>query len=187
MKSLFHAAAELQSFLLEQKWRFCFIGGIALQRWGQPRLTVDIDLSLLTGVGREKDYIDALCSHYRPRIPDAPEFALQNRVLLLKTENRIPLDIALAGFPFEETVIDRATDYKFLDDVWLRTCSAEDLVVLKAFADRTRDWADIETILTRQGGSLDRGFITEQLTPLCDLKDEPQILDKIKDLFGRVT
>lgn len=48
MKSLFLVAAELEAFLIERGWRYCFIGGIAVQRWGQPRLTNDIDLTILT-------------------------------------------------------------------------------------------------------------------------------------------
>ena len=51
MKALFHLAAQVQDIFLAQKWRFCFIGGIALQRWGEPRVTVDVDISLLTGFG----------------------------------------------------------------------------------------------------------------------------------------
>jgi hypothetical protein len=185
VKSLLQVAANLQHFMLEQRWRFCFIGGIALQRWGQPRLTVDVDVSLLTGIGSEQAYVEKLCKHYQPRIPDAVDFALANRVLLLQSDEGIPLDIALAGFPFEEMVIARATDFKFLENVQLRTCSAEDLIILKAFADRNRDWADIETILIRQSNSLDRDYITEYLTPLCELKEEPQIIEKLNQLFDR--
>ena len=33
------AAGEIQSFCLQQCWRFCFIGGVAVQRWGEPRFT----------------------------------------------------------------------------------------------------------------------------------------------------
>ena len=185
MKSLFQVAANLQHFMIEQRWRFCFIGGIALQRWGQPRLTVDVDVSLLTGIGSEQAYVEALCGRYHPRIPDAADFALANRVLLLQSDEAIPLDIALAGFPFEEFVIERATDFQFLENVLLRTCSAEDLIILKAFADRPRDWADIETILIRQSGLLDRDYIAKQLAPLCDLKEEPQIFEKLNQLFDR--
>jgi hypothetical protein len=36
--------------------------------------------------------------------------------------------------PFEESVVDRATPYEFAPDIRLRTASAEDLLVLKAFA-----------------------------------------------------
>jgi hypothetical protein len=38
------AAGEVQSFCRTQGWRFGFIGRVALQRWGEPRLTQDVDL-----------------------------------------------------------------------------------------------------------------------------------------------
>jgi hypothetical protein len=47
------AAGEVQSFCQQHGWRFCFIGGVAVQRWGEPRLTQDVDLTLLTGFGKE--------------------------------------------------------------------------------------------------------------------------------------
>ena len=74
---------------------------------------------------------------FEPRIDDAVTFARDNRVLLLKTRTGVGLDIALAGMPFEEAAIPRASPFLFPPDVSLRTCSAEDLVVLKAFA---RNW-----------------------------------------------
>ena len=52
MRDLFRLADEIQSFCRDRGWRFCFIGGIALQRWGEPRLTGDIDLTILTGFER---------------------------------------------------------------------------------------------------------------------------------------
>ena len=183
MKSLLITAAQLQRFFLEQQWRFCFIGGIALQRWGEPRLTVDIDVSLLTGLGSEQLYVDALCRQYEPRIPDARQFALEHRVLLLQSGDRIPLDIALAAFPYEELVIQRATGFEFVAGTPLRTCSAEDLVILKAFADRARDWADIEGILVRQGSTMDRGYIAQHLPALCELKQNPDIIDKLNRMY----
>ena len=47
------AAGDVQLFCLERHWQFCFIGGVAVQRWGEPRLTQDVDLTVLTGVGNE--------------------------------------------------------------------------------------------------------------------------------------
>ena len=41
MRDLFLLADEIQSFCQVRGWRFCFIGGIALQRRGEPRLTGD--------------------------------------------------------------------------------------------------------------------------------------------------
>jgi hypothetical protein len=105
MKALFHLAAEIQELCISKKWSFCFIGGIALQRWGEPRLTVDVDLSLCTGYGEEGPFeegpfIDAFLKIYEPRIEDARKFALQNRVILVQSDRKIPADIVLAGLPF---------------------------------------------------------------------------------------
>ena len=66
------------------------------------------------------------------------------------------------------------------------TCSAEDLIVLKAFAGRDRDWADIEGILMRRAGQLDEPLVFQELTPLLQLKGETTDASaKWKRLFGK--
>jgi len=69
---ILRAAAELQFFCESRDWRFCFIGGLALQRWGEPRETVDIDLTLLTGFGGEEPFVEALLDRYKARIEPQP-------------------------------------------------------------------------------------------------------------------
>jgi hypothetical protein len=153
MSLLYDAADEVQQFLRRRGWRFCIIGGLAVVRWGQPRLTQDVDFSLLTGLGAEQHYIDALLAAFRPRIPDAAPFALQSRVLLVWAANDVPIDIALAAFPYEEQVIARASEFEFVPGLPLLTASAEDTLVLKAFAARDTDWVDVEGIVVRQAHS----------------------------------
>jgi hypothetical protein len=60
MIDLFETASQLQLLCDRQGWRSCFIGGIAVLRWGEPRVTRDVDLTLLTGFGAEDSFIDAL-------------------------------------------------------------------------------------------------------------------------------
>ena len=182
MKALFRTAAELNRLLSERGWRYCFIGGIALQRWGQPRLTNDIDLTILTGFGQEARYVDELLKLYNGRIPDARDFALTNRVLLLISDDGIPIDVALGGIAFEENLVSRASLYEFLPGLTLPTCSAEDLVVLKSFADRSRDWADVDTIIVRQRKQLDWVYVFEQLKPLCQAKESSEIISHLESL-----
>jgi hypothetical protein len=55
---LLEAAQGVQDIFVRKNWRFCFIGGIAVQRWGEPRLTLDVDLTLLTGFGEEESYVE---------------------------------------------------------------------------------------------------------------------------------
>ncbi len=179
MNGLFQAAKEIQQTLEAQKWPFCFIGGLAVIRWGEVRMTQDIDLCLMCGFGNEEAYAKQLLNQYKSRIDDPLTFALDNRVLLLFASNGVAMDISLSGLPFEEEMIRNATPFLFSSDCPLITCSAEDLIVLKAFADRPKDWGDVESIATRYMHKLNRNYIIEQLTPLCDLKESPEIITKL--------
>ena len=80
---LLDAARELQDFCDKHDWRSCFIGGVAVQRWSQARVTRDVDLALLTGFGHEASFIEILLGHYSARVADPAQFALRSRVLLL--------------------------------------------------------------------------------------------------------
>ena len=155
LEELLLAAAALEASLRRRGWQFCFIGGVAVQRWGIPRFTQDIDLTLLTGFGQEEKFVDVLLQELLPRNSNAREFALSRRVLLVKTHDGLDVDIALGALPFEERTINRATGWRLRSDATLTTCSAEDLVVHKVFAGRDLDWGDVERVLTRQYGKLD--------------------------------
>ena len=186
MRDLFLLAGELQSFCRARGWRFCFIGGIALQRWGEPRLTGDVDLTILAGFGGEAPYIKELCRVFAGRVPDVAGFARRSRVLLLRSERGIPIDISLGALPFEERVVERSTFYPFLDTACLNTCSAQDLVTLKAFADRARDWADIEGVVLRSGHLLEWDELEAELRPLCEAKEAPHILPRLRALRASI-
>ena len=160
------------------------IGGIAVQRWGEPRQTRYVDVTLLTGLGGEEAFVDPILEHY-PRFPDARRFALERRVLLVQTRANIPLDISLGGLPFEEAVIDRSTPFEIEPGVRLTTCSAEDLVILKAFAGRPQDWLDVEGVIVRQGRALDRGQVPAELRPLLELKEGTTAMRRVMDLFEK--
>jgi hypothetical protein len=105
------AAVEVQQFCQNQKWRFCFIGGVAVQRWGEPRMTQDADLTLLTGFGNEEEFIDSLLSKFQARRTDARDFALKSRVLLMQAPSGVNIDLALGAFPFEERSVQRASPW----------------------------------------------------------------------------
>jgi hypothetical protein len=179
LNEVIRAAAELQTFCETEGWRFCLIGGLAVQRWGEPRETVDVDLTLLTGFGGEDRFVSALIGRFDPRIDEAADFARVNRVLLLRARSGVGLDIALGGLPFEETAVSRSSVFTFPPDVSLRTCSAEDLIVLKAFADRPKDWVDVDGIIIRQSGRIDWAYVRTQLAPLAELKEAPEIMDRL--------
>jgi predicted nucleotidyltransferase len=185
MNSILAAAVELQQFLESRSWRFCIIGGLAVIRWGHPRSTKDVDVSLYAGLGSEAEFIDGLLSQFPPRIDDARRFAFESRVVLVNSRNGIPFDIALAGFPFEEQVIDRASDYEFAEGCVLKTASLEDTVVLKAFAGRRQDWADVEGIVVRQAGNIQWPQVRTQLQQLCEINESLEPMSRLTEICTR--
>lgn len=180
MNEVLQAAAELQAICEAQKWQFCFIGGLALLRWGEPRETVDVDVSIYAGFGNERAFSDVLLKHFEARIVDAQRFAEERRVLLLKSRKGVGLDIALAALPYERLMIERSSYFDYSPGISLRTCAAEDLIVLKAFAGRGQDWVDVERTIVRQSHKLDWGYIVEQLRPLAELKESPEMLRQLE-------
>lgn len=186
MKTLLRAGVGVQRTLESRDWRFCFIGGIANYRWGTPRLTNDLDLTLLTGFGSEAAYVAELLGEFESRITGAAEFASANRVLLLRTPDGFGIDIALGAMPFEERTIARSSNFEFLPGATLRTCSAEDLVVQKAFAARPQDWVDVEGVLLRQRGVLAWRQIWSELSELAELKEAPELPGQLERIADRV-
>jgi len=180
---IFEAALDIQSACESRGWKFCIIGAVAVQRWGEPRLTRDVDLTVLSGFGFEAEYIDALLASYPPRIDDAREFALRYRVLLIRTAAGVPVDVALGAMPFEERAVARASSFAVGEGHSILTCSAEDLVVFKAFAGRDQDWLDIEGIIARQGPALDQTLILTEAEPLLELKEAPASLERLRHLL----
>ncbi len=184
MIDLFQAAACLQGFLEERGWRFCFIGGLAVVHWGEPRLTRDIDLTLLTGFGREEVYVDELLAHFPARMENARAFALENRALLLSVAGGFPVDVALGGLPFEEEATRRARAIECFPGTFLRLSSPEDLIVMKVFAGRPQDWTDVEGIAVRQKGKLDVDYIFRQLVPLLRAKEDTAAADRLRSILS---
>lgn len=114
---LLAAAREVLSILTGDGHRACLIGGLVVPRCGEPRTTTDVDVSVLAPYGDESAVLDTLLGHFSPRSDGARQFALTNRVLLLKTSNRVAIDVALAAFPFEVEALDRASNWEVVPGV----------------------------------------------------------------------
>ena len=179
MNPIFSTALEIQRFCRDRSWSFCFIGGVAIQRWGQPRNTKDVDLTLLTGWDHEP-YVVELVRNFAIRPQTNLATILESRVALLSTTRGVPVDIAFGALEFERRTVERSSEWAGPADGSLRTCSAEDLVVHKAFAAREHDWTDIDGILVRQQDRLDLDLVRRELKPLAELKPETDIMPELE-------
>ncbi len=184
-RSLWESAIELQSYMQSQNFRFCFIGGVAVQRWGEPRVTDDLDLTLFLNYGEEQEVAKRILARYQSRHPQPLAFVLEARILLLQDISGTDIDLSIGGMPYEERMVKRSSEWQVAGQGSLTTCSAEDLVILKSFASRPRDWIDVEKTIIRQSKKLNRDLICEELEVLAGLKEELEILDQLETLFQK--
>lgn len=185
MTELYLTALDVQRLCEGQRWPFCIIGGIAVQRWGEPRFTKDVDLTLFTGFGQEERFLDLWLKNFQLRSPCTPTIALANRVLFLTSPREVPIDIAFGGTDFERRSIQRSSLWPMPEGEALRTCSAEDLLVHKCFANRDHDWVDVDGVLARQRNNLDLKLVLKELKPLAELKKAPEIIPRLDQKIAR--
>lgn len=169
------AAWEIHQFLTELQVSYAIIGGTAVQLWGEPRLTQDVDLTVATPLDDPDTFIKQILDRFDSRVKDAHQFARKSRVILVKASNDIPLDISLGLPGYEDQVVERAIWYELAPGKQIRLCSAEDLIIHKAVASRPQDIRDIEGVIYRQGSQLDAGYIRQWLTIFAELLENPDI------------
>ncbi len=183
--NIMDTAAEIGSFLDEQRIPYAIIGGIAVQYWGEARTTSDVDLVILLPLDRQDSFFDAILSRFEPRLSDAVPFALENRVLLISGTDGTPVDIALGIPGYEEEAIRRAVDVTLHGQQAVRLIGPEDLIIHKCIAGRPRDIEDIERVLVRQKLSVDLDYIREWLGQFAALIEDHAVLDTFENALQR--
>lgn len=64
-------AAEVTSYLDEQRVPYAVIGGMAVQYWGEARQTGDVDIVVLVRPDETANFLETAVQRFRPRIDDA--------------------------------------------------------------------------------------------------------------------
>lgn len=180
------AARDILRFLAVHNVPACLIGGLAVQRWGEPRVTQDVDLTVLAAFGQEAAVIDVLLSAYAARDPKARDFALEYRVLKLRAPDGVPIDVSLGALPFEIEVLTRASPWRLSPKIELRVCSAEDLIVYKLVAGRPRDLLDVEGVVRLRWRDLDLRRVRFLTRQFAELLESPHLLQPFEDALRNV-
>lgn len=159
------------------------IGGIAVSLIAQPRMTQDIDAVVWLEESCWETFIESGRKYWiTARINDAFEFAKQSRVLLLKHEpSGISIDISLGGLEFEREMIERAVRLK-LGGMTIKVPTPEDLVITKAIAQRPKDLADIDAIVSTVP-DLDTERIRSWVGKFAGALEMPEIVDYVEKVL----
>jgi hypothetical protein len=181
------AAWEIHQFLTENGLKYAIIGGLAVQNWGEPRFTRDVDLTIAAPLtDSSADLIQLISEHFPSRTEDPVAFAKSTRMVLVNASNGVELDISLALPGYEDGLFARAVDYEIEPGKNIRLCSAEDLVIHKAVAGRPQDVSDIQGVVFRQGGRLDTVYIRHWLKEFGDALGNPEIVERFEAAWRKL-
>jgi len=122
--------------------RGALIGGQAVNCWVEPRITLDVDVTVVSDGDVVRDVVERFVSEgfvilikQDPGSASGPDF-----VRMRHADTSVELDMLVAKTEFETTVIGRAVDAPGLP---LPVATVEDLLVLKLLASRNKDWKDL--------------------------------------------
>ncbi|HEX7556588.1 MAG TPA: nucleotidyltransferase [Leptolinea sp.] len=160
------------------------IGGIAVSLLGEPRLTADVDVLILLSATDISGFIEeAIDVGINPRIKDAETFAKLNRVLLMTySETNTNVDIILGMLPFEEEVLKRSRQVT-VGDLDINLPTVEDLIIMKAVADRPKDIIDIQG-LVKTNSNLDMKRIEYWVRIFAEGIDKPDLWQKTNEVIS---
>lgn len=168
--------------LEERGYRYAVIGGIALSQWGVARYTHDVDLKVLVP---NLDF-DSVRADLRAAFPvRAREHVPEIPFIVAVNIDGIIVDFLLTLPGYEEQIIERAVQRDLGGwSVWI--CSAEDLIIQKVVAGRSKDWPDVEALLIEQYGRLDQAYIQDWLEQFAEALENPELLKQYQRLVERV-
>lgn len=178
------AAIEIHKFFTLHKIPYVLIGGLAVQFWGEPRFTRDVDIMILVPTDKTSEFVQLITNHYESRVSDSLRFARNNRMILIRTSNGYEIDISLGIPGYEEDVMKRAASYK-LGSEKVSVCSAEDLIIHKIVAGRPIDFQDLESIICKQNEKLDKKYIMHWLKQFAEALDRP-VDKKFEELWNEL-
>jgi predicted nucleotidyltransferase len=162
---------------------YAIIGGIALQFWGEPRFTRDLDLTVQDKLDLA-ELVRRATEAFASRVPDPYSFARDTRMLLLRAAD-VDVDVAVALRGYEDSLFARVRSIEVEPGKRIHICSAEDLIIHKALAGRPQDLADVQSVLHRQGKRLDVRYVRRWLGEFSRGLEDPVILERFPQIWAK--
>lgn len=159
--------------------RYAIVGGLAVSVWAMPRATRDVDLYADLDAAKKPQVKQELEAHGF-EVPAMAEELEQFGVFRSRSRSDgIFLDIFSATGPLGQAILDRRRRITLEGrDVWL--ISPEDLILLKAFSERERDFDDLVALYRHSGSKLDKPYIDKWATSLDDSIGSDEVTERIR-------
>lgn len=177
MTPLDRAIHEITAALDSVQIAYAVIGGIANAIWGEPRATIDVDVTVSVDDADLPRIVGIMGRHFRTAVSDPVAFVRQTRVLPLDTADGVRIDVIFALLPFELEAIRRAKDIAIAGRT-VRVVTPEDLILMKIISERPRDIADAEAIVRRRTRQLDRRYLDPRIRELASALERDEIVER---------
>lgn len=174
---------DITAILDENHIEYMIIGGLANAKWGYPRSTLDIDITIWISDDKIKNFISLLANKYTLLVENPLEFISETRVLPINGPKNQRIDLIFGSLPFEKSAIDRAVKIQ-IGKTAVNFCTAEDLILSKIISDRPKDLEDARGILKFQKGTLDYDYLEPRITELANLLEKPDIKQQWENWKG---
>jgi hypothetical protein len=174
MTSLERALIKLAQTLSDNGIPYMVIGGMANAVWGEPRATIDIDVTIWFEEKEVNRIVSFLADFFRPLVSDPAGFVQDTSVLPLESENGVRIDLIFARLSFERKAISRAVEIR-VGGIPICFCSPEDLILHKIISERERDQDDVRGVAVRRMKSLDLNYLEPKIRELSIALERPEI------------
>jgi hypothetical protein len=166
MTELSRALLRLVEELESAEIPYGLIGGLAVAAWGEPRSTLDVDVTVWTEADQTSVLVQRLTSVFLARSANPVAFVRDRGVLPLEFEG-VRLDVVFARLPFERDIIERAAKREVAGRM-VNVIAVEDLVLMKMISEREKDLDDARKLIRRFGSSLDVGYLEPRLVEITE-------------------
>jgi hypothetical protein len=163
-------ARQLAERLDARRQQYALGGAIALGYWGEPRGTIDVDLTLYLPPDKPSECLSLLQDIGCDFSAREAAQSLEEHGFCRASFSGVRVDVFLPIAPFYETARARRQRVELAKQpilVW----DAESLAVFKMMFFRRKDLADVEQILRAQGPRFDRGWVRERLVEMYGTRD----------------
>jgi hypothetical protein len=174
MTSQEQTVVDTSRFLRESGVPYMVVGGLANAVWGEPRATLDVDITVWVADTAIPSFVESIPGQLQLLVDDPVDFIAQTRVLPLRSDIGVRVDMIFGLLPFEEEAIRRSVSIDIGGET-VSFCTAEDLILMKIISDRERDLNDARGILARRFDRLDFGYLDPRISELARLTDRPEI------------
>ena len=185
MNPISYQLKQISALLSTIKVDYAVIGGIAVSVYSEPRLTMDIDVSILLDAGRLGLFLASAKRYgFTPIPPNIKKFVKTTGVIPMafsKDKVKGKCDFIIAQNALEYQTIKRARSKK-LYSIGVKLVRAEDLLIHKAVSERPRDLEDARGIIIKQGAKLDMKYISYWLKKIAESNHKPQLYTTFKNL-----